>query len=109
MKQAGENLRVQQNDSVARLTEVSAEGIDRLAGRLRESDIDDLFGQAEDFARRRPEVVAGVALAAGFVLGQILSDLGEEWTQKPRVFREKTESSLEYHPEENEEAYYERH
>ncbi len=108
LNQAGEKLR-EQNGSVAKLTEMGAEGIEKFASRLRQSDLNALLGQAEDFARRKPGVVAGVALAAGFVFGQVLSDFGSKWSERPRIFGRKTESSLEYHPQDNEEAYHERH
>ncbi len=108
LNQAGEKLR-EQNGSAAKLAETGAEGIEKFANRLRQSDLNALLDQAEDFARRRPGIVAGVALAAGFVFGQVLADFGAKWSERPKILRRKTESSLEYHPQENEEAYYERH
>jgi hypothetical protein len=56
-----------------------AEGVDRLAGYaeqagsyLRDNDTDAMLGDAEDFGRRKPAVVAAGALALGFVASRFL-------------------------------------
>ncbi len=109
LNEASEKLREQQNEPVARITKTGAEGIEKFASRIRQGDTGELVRQVEDFARQNPAVVAGVAMAAGFIIGQILSDYRGASRLRAREVRSRARSSLEYHPEESEEGYYERH
>ncbi len=52
--------------------ESAAERVDRLARYLRESDPEKFVRDAEDFARRRPEVFMGGMLVAGLLLARFL-------------------------------------
>lgn len=71
---SGSKLREQDQISTAEIMEKSAEKVERLSNSLRRKDIDELVEGIEDLARKRPAVFAGLALAAGFVLGQVLSN-----------------------------------
>ena len=50
----------------------AADGLDQIAGGLKQRTIADLFGEAESYARRSPVVVGAVAVAAGFVLARFI-------------------------------------
>ncbi|MGH8728057.1 MAG: hypothetical protein ACREV9_07850 [Burkholderiales bacterium] len=68
-----------QNDdsSVAMIAQRAAEGIAGFSGSLRQRDVGTLFSQAQDFARRRPAIFLGSALATGFVLARFLKSSNE--------------------------------
>lgn len=107
LKQSVGKMREQHNESAARITEIGADGIERFSNRLRRTDPSSIARDLEDFARRRPVVLAGAALAAGFLIGQILSDLKEGTSAKSGAAGSKTTSSLDWHPEGSGDRYYE--
>lgn len=51
----------------AGLADGAAERLERVAGSLRERDLDGLLDEVERFARRRPALFVGGAVAAGFL------------------------------------------
>ncbi|MGH9904058.1 MAG: hypothetical protein ACRD8U_00580, partial [Pyrinomonadaceae bacterium] len=63
--------------SVAMFARRAAEGLAGFSGSLRQRDVDSLLAQAQDFARRRPAVFLGGALATGFVLARFLKSSGQ--------------------------------
>lgn len=63
-------------DWIARAIDGGAQELNSLAQALRGSDVTDLFGQVQSFARRQPGVFIGASLAAGFAvarLGKVLA------------------------------------
>lgn len=72
IRQAGTELRSQGNDLPAQVAERAAEQLDRAGRYLRDSDGDRILHDVEDFARRQPWVVAGIALAAGLAGARLL-------------------------------------
>ncbi len=66
--------------------ESAAERVDRLARYLRESDPEKFVRDAEDFARRRPEVFMGGMLVAGLLLARFLKSSSPEATDNDFVY-----------------------
>ncbi len=57
---------------VACYVRTAAEGLDRAADRLRDADLGDIYGDAERFARRHPEVVLGGLFLVGVGIARFL-------------------------------------
>jgi len=55
----------------------AAEGLDQLAGSIRERSFADIFNQAEDIVRERPAVVAAVSVALGFLTARFIKSSAE--------------------------------
>ena len=59
--------------------ELAARGSEKLAGvseQVRDTDVEGLLQSAKDCASRNPIMFAGIAAAAGFVLGRFMSGSG---------------------------------
>jgi len=82
LHQAADQLNEQNEDVVARYTDTAAQRIEQFADSLRNRDLDDLVGQAEQFARRQPELFLGSAVAAGFLIARFLRTSGGRATQR---------------------------
>lgn len=72
LRETAGQLREQRQEGLARYTDYCAEDVDRMADWLRDSDAETLVEQTQDFARRRPEVFLGGAVAVGFLLARFL-------------------------------------
>jgi hypothetical protein len=72
LRQTGQSLRQQDQATIADYTNRAAEQINSLSATLRDKDFDEILQDVEDFARRRPEVVLGGAVAVGFLLARFL-------------------------------------
>ena len=55
----------------------AAEGLDQLAGTIRERSFAEIFNEVEDVVRRRPAVVGAVTLTAGFMLARFIKASAE--------------------------------
>jgi hypothetical protein len=55
----------------------AAEGLDQLAGSIRERSFADIFNQAEDVMRERPAAVAAVTLVIGFAAARFIKASAE--------------------------------
>jgi ElaB/YqjD/DUF883 family membrane-anchored ribosome-binding protein len=78
LKRSGEQLREQgDGQQVAGVTEGAAERIERLGGYLEQRSGDELLRDVEDFARRRPWMVAGIGLAVGLAASRFLKASSE--------------------------------
>lgn len=78
LRRSGDSLRAQgESDLTARLTSGLADGIERTGRYLEHARGDDLLGDVEDFARRRPWLVAGAAALAGFAASRFLKASSE--------------------------------
>jgi hypothetical protein len=72
LRSGGEQLRTEGKASSADLVENLARRADDLGGYLKGTDADRILGDVEDFARRRPWLVAGAAAVAGFVTSRLV-------------------------------------
>ena len=78
LRRSGEQLREQgEGQQVAGVTEGAAERIERLGGYLERSSGDELLRDAEEFARRRPWMVAGLGLMVGLAASRFLKASSE--------------------------------
>jgi ElaB/YqjD/DUF883 family membrane-anchored ribosome-binding protein len=82
LHQAADKLNEQNEDVVARYTDTAAQRIEQFADSLRSRTLDDLVGQAEQFARRQPEVFLGTAVATGFLIARFLRTSGNRASQR---------------------------
>ena len=55
----------------------AAEGLDQLAGSIRERSFADIFNEVEDVARERPALVAAVSVALGFLTARFIKSSAE--------------------------------
>jgi len=65
------------NQQVVHLTQMAADQVERLGGYLERVSGDELLRDAEQFARRRPWVVAGLGLIAGLAASRFLKASSE--------------------------------
>jgi hypothetical protein len=65
VRQTTQQLRDQQHDTIAQYVEQAATQLERFARSLKEKNVNDLFSDAQDLARRRPAVFIGSAFALG--------------------------------------------
>jgi ElaB/YqjD/DUF883 family membrane-anchored ribosome-binding protein len=78
LRRSGEQLREQgEGQQVAGMTEGAADRIERLGGYLERSGGDELLRDAEEFARRRPWMVAGLGLMVGLAASRFLKASSE--------------------------------
>jgi ElaB/YqjD/DUF883 family membrane-anchored ribosome-binding protein len=78
LRQSSEQLRNQgDGQQVAGIAESAADRIERLGGYLERTSGDELLRDVEDFARRRPWMVAGVGLVAGLAASRFLKASSE--------------------------------
>jgi hypothetical protein len=66
------HLRQDNHETVAHYTERLADQVDRFSQDLRQKDVAQIMRDVENFARRRPEVVLGAAVALGFMAARFL-------------------------------------
>ena len=64
-------------EQVAHLTDMAAEQVERFGGYLERVSGEELLRDAEDFARRRPWMVAGIGLVAGLAASRFLKASSE--------------------------------
>ena len=55
----------------------AAEGLDQLAGSIRERSFAEIFNEVEDVARERPALVAAVSVALGFLTARFIKSSAE--------------------------------
>lgn len=67
----------QDDSTAATITQRAAEGLADFSGSLRNRDISSIITQAQDFARRRPALFLGGALATGLLLARFLKSSGQ--------------------------------
>ena len=71
-REAGEALRHEGVAPLGRLASSAADGIDRAAGYLGDTDTARLLGDARDLARSNPAIVYGSAFVVGLLLGRFV-------------------------------------
>jgi ElaB/YqjD/DUF883 family membrane-anchored ribosome-binding protein len=78
LRQSGEQLANEGNgQQAAGLAEAAADRIEQLGGYLERTSGDELMRDVEDFARRRPWIVAGMGLVAGLAASRFLKASSE--------------------------------
>ena len=78
LRQSGEKLRSQgEAQQAADVAEGAADRIERLGGYLEQTSGDALLRDVEDFARRRPWMIAGIGMLAGLTASRFLKASSE--------------------------------
>jgi gas vesicle protein len=67
---------------VARYAHEVANGIHRFADNVKQRDLTDVIGMAEDFGRRQPIAFLGAAALAGFVASRLITSSSQRRTQR---------------------------
>lgn len=94
LRRSGEEMREQgDGQQVAGVAEGAAERIERLGGYLEQTSGDDLLRDAEEFARRRPWMIAGIGLAVGLAASRFLKASSERRYDSAQASRYTTSSS----------------
>ena len=78
LRETGQQLRKQGQGSVAQYADKAADQVERFSGYLRETEIDEIVDEARGFARRRPAVFLGGAVALGFLATRFLKSTSQE-------------------------------
>ena len=78
LRQSGEHLRDQgEGGQVVGVADGAADRFERLGGYLEQTSGDELLRDVEEFARRRPWMVAGMGLVAGIAASRFLKASSE--------------------------------
>lgn len=80
LRQSGSQMRTQADgngEQIAQAAEWAADRVERLAGYLEQASGERVLRDAEDFARRRPWMVAGAGLIAGLAASRFLKASSE--------------------------------
>lgn len=73
---------------VARYAETAADQVETWARRVQQRDIDDVLSEAENYARRNPEIFVGGAFLAGFLVARVAKASSDRRRLRERVYRE---------------------
>lgn len=82
LRQTGNNLRQQDQTMFAQYSNRAADGVERISTYLEEHDVADLVNQAEDFARRQPELFIGGAFTLGLLAARFLKSSAPTYTNE---------------------------
>jgi ElaB/YqjD/DUF883 family membrane-anchored ribosome-binding protein len=89
-------LRDDRHDTIAEYVDRAAEQLDRLSQQVRNKDVGELFGEAQNFARRRPGMFIGSAFAIGLLGARFLkSSSPDRPGQRPSWQRGSDDRSLQ--------------
>lgn len=72
LRQTSSNLRQQDQTMFAQYSNRAADGVDRVSNYLEEHELEDFVHEAEDFARRQPELFIGGAFTFGLLAARFL-------------------------------------
>lgn len=78
LRRSGNDLDNQGNVNASQLTGQAADRIERLGSYLKEKSGDELMGDIEAFARRRPWMLAGLGMLAGVAAARFMKASSEE-------------------------------
>ena len=78
LQETGQQLRNQNQGSVAEYADKAADQVERFSGYLRESDVDEIIDEVRNFARSRPALFLGGAAALGFFGTRFLKSSSED-------------------------------
>jgi len=80
----------EERPNIRAVVDSAAEGLETLAGTIRDRSFADIFNDFEDMARRRPATVAAVSAAIGFLAARFIKSTAEDLRQDqviPRTSR----------------------
>ena len=83
LRQTGEVLSEHDQTLAGDYTRKAATHVERVAGYIRESSIDQIVGDVEDFARREPALMLGGAFVVGFLAARFLKAGGRSGGGQP--------------------------
>jgi hypothetical protein len=78
LREAGQQLRKQGQGSVGQYADKAADQVERFSGYLRETEVDEILDEARGFARQRPALFLGSAVALGFLATRFLKSSSQE-------------------------------
>ena len=78
LRETSQQLRSQGQGSVAHYADNAADQVERFSRYLRENEVDQILDEARSFARRRPALFVGGAVAVGFFASRFLKSSSEE-------------------------------
>ncbi|MCA9972180.1 MAG: hypothetical protein KC425_18285 [Anaerolineales bacterium] len=84
LRQTSDRLREQDQGMIAGAGSQAADQLDKLSGYLQEQDVGDLLHDAEDFARRQPELFIGGAFTVGLLAARFLKSSAPEPNYRTR-------------------------
>ncbi len=77
LRETSQQLRSQGQGSVAHYADNAADQVERFSRYLRENEVDQILDEARSFARRRPGLFVGGAVAVGFFASRFLKSSSE--------------------------------
>lgn len=77
LRSASSELDEQGQTVVSSIVRHAADGIEHVSGAVRRSNVDDMVGSVESFARRQPAIFLGTAVLAGFGIARFLKSSSE--------------------------------
>lgn len=78
LRETAQQLRKQGQAPVAEYADKTSDQVERLGGYLRETEVDEMVDQARGFARNRPALFLGGAVALGFLGARFLKSSSQE-------------------------------
>ncbi len=78
LQETAHQLRTQGQGSVAEYADKAADQVERFSGYLRETEVDEMVDQARGFARSRPAIFLGGAVALGFLGARFLKSSSQQ-------------------------------
>ena len=78
LRETAQQLRKQGQGSVGQYADQTADQVERFSGYLRETDVDEIMDEVRGFARRRPGLFLGSAVALGFLGTRFLKSSSQE-------------------------------
>ncbi len=78
LRETGQQLRNQGQGPVAEYADKAAGQVERFSGYLRETEVDEILDEARGFARQRPALFLGSAVALGFLATRFLKSSSEQ-------------------------------
>jgi hypothetical protein len=77
-RSSGSELRSQEQGGVANYMDRAADEVNHIASYLRDRNVDDMLMDAEEFARRQPELFLGGAFALGVLVARFFKSSSRE-------------------------------
>jgi ElaB/YqjD/DUF883 family membrane-anchored ribosome-binding protein len=78
LRRSGNDLTAEGNSGAAQFTDQAADRLERLGGYLEQKSGDDFLRDVEEFARRRPWMLAGLGLFAGVAAARFMKASSDE-------------------------------
>jgi hypothetical protein len=83
LRQTGQQLTTQDQETASRALDTAAAQLERLAGYLERRDVSQLIGDAEDVVRRQPALLLGSAFALGVLASRFLKSSAPDRSLPP--------------------------